>query len=523
MTQLVRFFGSEWRNSSLWLVLLASIWGPVVYVLGAQWSVYAAYQYGWAVPFLCLYLAIRRLSQNQAVTKTDYKMPAIILLVLAGLVFWGMRFLQEANPIWRVASYGLAMAAVTMTLLVIYLMQGGLRTAHFAFPVLFFLVAVPWPTPVEQLVIQNLSRFNAGLVTEVLNLAGVSALQHGNVIEVSTGLVGIDEACSGIRSLQATLMMALFFGEFYRRGRAQRGRLLLAGLLLAMAFNLARTLVLVSVAAKSGLPAMERWHDPTGVSLLVGCFFCLWLLAQRGRKANAERLKTATNQRTEFEGQKAVTVSTLAAGLAVWSLVVAVSTEIWFRSHEARDHQKLAWTAHWPVANPTLQSNVISPNALQILQCDQNVSAHWMGDAGVFWQAFYLRWLPANSFYGRAREALSKFHNPADCLPASGMKLKAQLAPVSLPVRPGFSLVFDRYVFTADSSELYVFFSQTEDMTDNGPASLRMTHLDRLRAALTGSRNYGQINFEVALTGPQNSAEALGLFRDHLPELISTP
>jgi hypothetical protein len=26
--------------------------------------------------------------------------------------------------------------------------------------------------------------------------------------------VGIDEACSGIRSLQATLMIALFFGEF---------------------------------------------------------------------------------------------------------------------------------------------------------------------------------------------------------------------------------------------------------------------------------------------------------------------
>ena len=279
--------------------MLASIWMPVVYLLGAQWSVYAAYQYGWAVPFLCLYLAVRRLSPDQVVVRTepqppaevlrlaqcdapchqitgpDHKIPAIVLLVLAGLVFWGMCLLQEASPIWRVASYGLAMAAVTITLLVIYLTQGRLRAVHFAFPVLFFLVAVPWPTPVEQLVIQNLTRLNAGLVTEAMNFAGVPALQHGNVIEVSTGRVGIDEACSGIRSLQATLMIALFFGEFYRLGRAQRGGLLLAGSLLAMAFNLARTLVLVSVAAKSGLPAMEHWHDPTGVSLLFGCFLSL--------------------------------------------------------------------------------------------------------------------------------------------------------------------------------------------------------------------------------------------------------
>jgi len=29
-----------------WLALLAAIWFPVVYLLGAQWSLYAEYQYG---------------------------------------------------------------------------------------------------------------------------------------------------------------------------------------------------------------------------------------------------------------------------------------------------------------------------------------------------------------------------------------------------------------------------------------------------------------------------------------------
>ena len=113
----------------------------------------------------------------------------------------------------------------------------------------------------------------------MLNAVGVPALLHGNVIEVSTGLVGIDEACSGIRSLQATLMIALLFGEYYRLAATRRGWLLVAGPALALFFNFVRTFVLVSVAAHAGLPTMQRWHDPTGVALLVGCFTCLWLVA----------------------------------------------------------------------------------------------------------------------------------------------------------------------------------------------------------------------------------------------------
>jgi len=38
------------------------------------------------------------------------------------------------------------------------------RFSDFVFPICFFLVAVPWPTPLEGLVIQTLTRFNASLV-----------------------------------------------------------------------------------------------------------------------------------------------------------------------------------------------------------------------------------------------------------------------------------------------------------------------------------------------------------------------
>jgi hypothetical protein len=167
-----------------------------------------------------------------------------------------------------------------------------------------------------------------------------------------------------------------------------------------------------------------------------------------------------------------------------------------------------------------LQTNVIPKVSLKILQCDQNSSASWIAEGGVFWRAFFLRWLPADSFYGRSKEALSKGHNPAVCLPASGMEMRAQLTTVSLVVHPGFNLTFDRFVFDDGGRDLFVFFSQTEETTADGFSNLRMTHLARLRAVLNGSRNYGQNNFEVALLGPATAEEALRLFSARLPELV---
>ena len=509
-------------SALLWLVLLAAIWVPVVYLLGAQWSNFEEYSYGWAVPCLCLFLAGQRFLSRPPATKPDWKKTALALLLATGLVFWIMRVLQEANPVWRVASYGLALAAVAMTLLAIYLTQGGRRAAHFLFPAAFFLVAVPWPTPAEGAVIQTLTRFNAGLAVEGLNFVGVPALSHGNVIEIGAGMVGIDEACSGIRSFQATLMIALFFGAFYQLHGARRWWLLGVGPALALAFNLTRTLVLVFVAARAGLPAMERWHDPTGEALLVGCFLCLWGVALwLGRRVEHPTSKGETAA-ADFSGFPNFSVSVLAIGLVVWALAVEISTEAWFRRHELRGARTFSWVARWPVDNPTFHTNIMFENTLRILQCDEHSSASWAGDDGVIWQAFYLRWLPADSFYGRVKVALSKAHNPAICLPASGMKMEAQFDPISLPVHPGFSLWFDRYVFADGDRKLFVFFSQTEDISGSGQASLRMTHLARLHAALAGSRSYGQNNFEVALVGPETPAAALRVFSDRLPELIET-
>lgn len=282
--------------------------------------------------------------------------------------------------------------------------------------------------------------------------------------------------------------------------------------------------MLVLVAARAGLPIMEKWHDPTGIALQVGCFICLWLVALELARKNSTRHPPLPGPQTLnaelLTPHSALPLSVLASGLVVWAIAVAVSTEAWFRSHEVQNDQALTWTPQWPESNTTLRTNTIPRNSQRILRCDDNSSAKWSDADGFIWQAFFLRWYQSDSFYGRARVALSVGHNPAACLTGAGMKLRLRLEPVQLPAGAGRSLWFDRYIFTADGRDLFVFFSQTEQMTGKDQLRLRATRLARLRQTLAGSRNFGQNIFEVALAGPESAAAALQVFSRQLPELI---
>ena len=137
--------------------------------------------------------------------------------------------------------------------------------------------------------IQGLTRVDTNITAELLGWLGIPAMPHGNVIEVATGMVGIDEACSGIRSFQATLMISLFLGEFYSLGALRRVLCVFAGFALSFLFNLARMSLLVWVAARKGVEAIASWHDPAGVTILVACFFSLWGMGSFAEKTESRK------------------------------------------------------------------------------------------------------------------------------------------------------------------------------------------------------------------------------------------
>ena len=526
----------QYRRPFFWALLALSllmVWGPIIHLLGAQWNVFEQYHYGWAVPLLCIYLAGLRLGTFRAELRRPRNgWVAIIVVILFGILLFPTRVLQEGNPLWRLASYALAAEAVMITLALVYLSGGQSLLRHLAFPICFFFVAVPWPTPVEAAVVQTLTQLNTSVVIEIMNLAGVPAVAAGNVIELATGKVGVNEACSGIRSLQATLMISLFFGEMFRQSALRRIALIGCGFAIATLLNMVRTSILVTVAARQGGSAIDQWHDPTGVSLLVLCFILLWLTATLfGRR---QKLPVAVVEETGPPVNRSLLgilrgffrnrqTSMACAFALVLSLGSVTGTEAWFLAHERKTHQELELQVQLPTNKLHFREIEITKEVRSQLQYDRGVSAGWSNQDGTHWQLFYFRWDPGVSVNNRMRVHLAKRHRPDVCLPASGLRLQQEYEPTVLNIGETV-FPFRTYRFGEDNAPLFVFHCIREDGTPPGVSgNVRKSHTSRFSAAWSGNRGLGQRVIEIVIWGVADLTEAQASLRRELPALLSSP
>src|ERR1051326_5907207 len=93
------------------LLCLVPFWLLLIYHLGAQWSIYEQYNYGWAVPFLCAFLIWKRVQAANVsalvVTPARSRFSVFLLCAfcLAVALYAPTRLLHEANPIWRLTSW----------------------------------------------------------------------------------------------------------------------------------------------------------------------------------------------------------------------------------------------------------------------------------------------------------------------------------------------------------------------------------------------------------------------------------
>jgi len=140
------------------------------------------------------------------------------------------------------------------------------------------------------------ARFNV----ELLNLIGIPAQQIGSLIHLPNGTVGIDEACSGVRSLQSTIMAAIFIGYVSLKRNSLRLVLFGAGVILAIVGNIGRSLYLSLMAHWRGMDAIERVHDAAGWSVLAftaaGVILLSWII---GRAEKAVQTAAAARAQTD--------------------------------------------------------------------------------------------------------------------------------------------------------------------------------------------------------------------------------
>ncbi|MBC8041325.1 MAG: exosortase/archaeosortase family protein [Opitutaceae bacterium] len=500
--------------------LLVVLWLLIFNQQRLEWSVNVIYAYGWAVPAMAVFLLWER-RRTRPVSRPPSRAFALAGLAVAAallVAYLPVRVIQEANPDWVKINWSLAALGVGVAWLVFALAGGARQALHFTFPLLFCFTALPWPVWLDNWLVQSLMRGNATVCAELLTWMGTPALAEGNLIQVAERWVNVEEACSGIRSLQTAFMMSLFLGELHRLTVLRRLGLVAASFGVAFLLNIGRTLLLTRLTVSSDEALVDRWHDPVGVVAMILCLVALWALSEWFRPRRSPSLDPRPSPLDSPRHSSPLPASFALAGI-LWLVSAEFLTGAWYRYHERRVPPALAWDIDWPEKAPKFKRGEFAERTLALLKFNTGDTASWQAEDAYPWQMYALHWNP-----GRVSKFLSSAHHPTVCLPATGLQLVRELGNWEC-LSNGVRLPFSTYLFAQNGQDVYVFHAIVEDRPrrDGEPVTYRQVDTsERLRSVGRGERNLGQHVVGIALLGASSPGDAREIAQRVLDSVIHT-
>ncbi len=277
--------------SWLWLLPSGAVLAWWVLDLQVQWRSMVEYQYGWLVLMLSAYLTWECwASRPKEDRPSSLKLCGALALVGMPLVLMA-ELVKNSMASSPTTSFILSIGCCLFLMANVLYLHGPATLKHFLFPLLFLFVAVPLPPSLWRPILLGLKMIITHLDVQALNLLGIPAVSMENVIQLPRCTVGVEDACSGIRSLQSSIMAGLFLGHIMLKRWSLRCVALLAGVGLALVGNFFRSLYLAVQAANHGPDAIKAAHDPAGWSILVfttvGLMIFVWGLERLEKKAEA--------------------------------------------------------------------------------------------------------------------------------------------------------------------------------------------------------------------------------------------
>jgi len=529
-------------NIFLGLSSFLAIWGLLLFQLSITWETNEQYAHGFLVPFLCFFLILK---SDFSSDKPDgfWEKKKVLLSYLIGipllLLLFPIWVVRGANSDWRLINVALYLIILILSILhLAFIHKQDVNIKKLLFPLLFFLVAIPWPLATDLQLTQWLQEKISSIIVDILLLLEHEASLQGTVIDVGIfGKVGIDQACSGINGLQASLVVSLFLGAYYSFPLLHRFLLVIGGLFIALFFNLNRAFCLSFIKVKGkghyldeslfsiGDYALPNLHDLVGF-IETGFIFVTILLLARLSKGGLflTTLGTApTNWRNLFCAPP--------LGLSITSLVVILGSVIGSEYHYTNKEKSMA-------SMPHLNLNLEDAD---ILRSEQEISnqiqaqLHYADARSVQWQdKFRSRWNPfgfpeinqnqeywqafeANWESGGACTAVLSTHSPESCLPLTGLTQISPLPgqdPLLIPIKvDGQDVLFEAYEFTRNYRKLFVFRCFWPKKLTPGQPNIfprgGYSFDGRINSALEGRRNVGGTMLALALANVDSPQTAI--------------
>ena len=153
----------------------------------------------------------------------------------------------------------------------------------------------------------------SGAVMRSLDLLGIVAHRHGNIIELARGSVGVEEACSGVRSLVSCVFAGLLLSAALVRRPWARILIIALSAPLALAMNFLRSLLL-TLLVNAGVRVEGAWHDATGYAVLAVTAALLVALALALDRRGASPTRASENAPRESRGPGGVPRATVVLG-----------------------------------------------------------------------------------------------------------------------------------------------------------------------------------------------------------------
>ncbi len=404
------------------LTLLAALAIALSALLWPQWRHNPELSHGLFMPLVFL-LLLHESRTNGPARFLRPKGAAVALLLAAGLIVLAVGGLFTAALDWSHALVGFMLAlALVLLLLAGWVVFAG-ETVRFvpcnwaSFTAIFlWLLCAPIPPGTYMRLSLALQLSVTRSVLATLHLLGIAAMRTGNLIELARTTVGVEEACSGIRSLISCIFAGFFFSAALVRRPAARALLIILSAPLALGMNFLRSLIL-TLLANRGINITGAWHDTTGYAILGVTALLLGGLAialSRGERDSSPAPASSAG------GDAPRTLQLLLAS----GLTLAVGLVIFFvantrRTPPAATAPDLAAILPAEADGWEVQTTNDLYRFADTLQTDHLLQRTYLrrtNDGGVLQVTIYLAYWPA----GQAPVSLVASHTPDACWPGAG-------------------------------------------------------------------------------------------------------
>lgn len=328
---------------------LVIVWGFLITQVRHHWGGESYYNFGWFVPPLAAWLLLKNVN---GLERSSLKHQAVHLWlgILSVITIIPFHALSEVNPFWRLPLWIQASGISVFTFLILHRAYGWQGVLKGLFPVFFLTTMIPWPYRLELQIVQNLTQVVIGFSLHGLHFLGYPVELAGNSLVLGDMRIGVNEACSGIRSLQALFMVTLFLGSLFGQTIKRRVFTLIVLPVIVIVVNTGRAIFLSLQVIENGNEAYDRWHDPIGyitfgISMIL--IYATIELLNKGLSANARDQKLDLKQLLE------TWVRPKFASKFVWMfsmvpLCLFLAVEGWFRYKEMLAPPSRDWTFNLP-------------------------------------------------------------------------------------------------------------------------------------------------------------------------------